>query len=187
LASQNFLGIANERGDAAGLGIPHAFVSRDIWETVAYGADGVLVSVILLPFTLYDQTGIKWSIVAIVLVAVLGSVILFYWLRRSQYRHYVLALWILASLHLHIFAHSASQIQDRVRDSLKCLQNQGCAASRVPNRLLFTESEGSLKERTGMLLTMNQNYLIMIADGGLFIVPVGSIRSLETAKPLPMR
>ncbi len=180
-----FLGLAHEQGTAAGLGIPAEFVARDVWRTVAAGADGLLAAVVFFPFSFFGVNGFHWNVANVVVigVALLGALLWFF--RRSGFKPVALLLWGLVFAFFQIHVTAANRIQDWVRRSEQCLRGQGCPAARVPNRVVYSSSDGVKKETIGMLLSMNAKFMIMFSDGGLLVVPNDSVQEIATAKPLP--
>lgn len=177
-----FFGLANLHGDASGLGIPQAFFKRDIWDTVAYGVEGVLISMVMLPVTFYGHSGIRWAVIIVIVVGLSLIFLSYFLLSRWKYRLYLVGFLVINTLYAHIFVNSAFDVQDRVIEAFRCLRGQGCKAARIPNRVVFQEKEGALSERVGIMISMNRDFLIMVTLEGLFIVPVSSIRTLQTDK-----
>ena len=178
-ATLYFLGLVNGEGDASALSLPRALFSRDLWSTVAYGGEGLLIFVVLLPQAVIS---IGWASAvtfgAVVLVALVSA----YLSRRSKHR----LLWVAAltylALAVHIMLCSYWQMMQKVEVYATCLKSKGdCSSAPLMNRVVFSKTDEEEDERTGLILSVTEVHLVMLTKKGLFVMPMSRLKLIETA------
>lgn len=177
-----FWGLVNIEGDANALGLPRIFLSRDLWGTVAYGAEGFFAHTLLLPFLLYRDSGIGWFPL-VTLVVGAGLVLLSATLiRRWRYRFILTVVMTFTAISVHITFTSFLDMANRIDLGVMCLTKNRCDRTPVQNRVLFAKNQDSVAERSGIIMSANDAFMVLLTESGLFVLPMSSIKFLETAK-----
>ena len=177
-AALYFLGLVNSEGDASALGLPRALFNRDVWGTVAYGGEGLLLYTILLP---QAAMSIGWEV-----AVTFGSVLVIafvsaYLARKSEHRLLLVAVLSYLALTIHVMLCSYWQMTQKIAVSYACLKDGKCELTPLMNRVVFSKTDDEEDERKGLILSATENYLVLLTKQGLFVMPMSRLKLIETA------
>ncbi|WP_426148778.1 hypothetical protein [Polaromonas sp. DSR2-3-2] len=176
-----FLGLLNAEGEAAALGLPRSLLQRDVWNTVAYGGEGFLVLLVLLPVVSLGPEGVGWLAWITFSVGILLVLTSFYLFRTSPQRIF----WILGAVYLgvsiHVMIGSYAQMNKKIELATICLSRKQCDSVPLRNRIVFAKTEQQEDQRVGVILTASDHFLVMLSRSGFVVIPVARIKLMETA------
>lgn len=178
-AALYFLGVVNSEGDASALSLPRALFNRDVWSTVAYGGEGLLIYTVLLP---QAAMGIGLAAAATFSMVVLVALVSAYLARKLRHRLLLVAALTFLALTVHVMLCSYWQMTQKVAVSAACLKDsQHCELAPLKNRVVFSKTENEEDERKGLILSATENYLVLLTVRGLFVMPMSRLKLMETA------
>jgi hypothetical protein len=180
-----FLGLLNEEGDASGMGLPRSMLARGLWDTVAYGGEGLLALTVLLPSTIGGSSGIGWRPIAFLVLVVGVGLIAAYLSRKSEHRAITVCLAVYVALCIHVMATSSLQMKKSVELAAALVQPRSCdkepADRQKPKlmRVVFSMTESEEDERSGIMLAVSEKFLVMESETGLFLLPLDKLKRME--------
>lgn len=177
-------GLANSQGDAYILQLPSAILKRDLWDTVALGAESLLVSVVF-PFAVAFADGTpQWKVILIFLGGAFVSLLIYFLFRKKSWGFVLLTTWTIGALYLYLYISSATLMTLQLARVQTCLANTKICDSSIPyGRIVYSVGGDAIEERTGSLLLASHEYFVLYTIRGILVVPKGSVRFVESGRP----